>query len=75
MLPESNEGLLVYSVDTTKQNGFGPLRIIRKEDLKNPLLLDAPLRPGEFVIFDGYKIENIESGTLWDVAKVTKLEN
>jgi len=75
MLPESNAGLLVYSVDTTKKNGFGPLRIIRKENLKNPFLLDAPLRPGEFVTVDGYKIENIESGTLWDVAKVTKIEN
>jgi M6 family metalloprotease-like protein len=75
MLPESNAGLLVYAVDTTKQNGFGPLRIIRKENLKNPFLLDAPLRAGEFVTFEGYKIENVESGTLWDVAKVTKVEN
>ena len=75
MLPTANEGLLVYSVDTTKQSGFGPLSIIRKENLKDPFLLDAPLRPGESVTVNGYKIENVESGTLWDVARVTKLEN
>ena len=74
MLPKANEGLLVYSVDTTKQNGLGPLRIIRKETLQDPFLLDAPLRPGEFVIIDGYNIENVESGTLWDVARVTKID-
>jgi M6 family metalloprotease-like protein len=74
-LPEANEGLLVYKVDTTKQNGLGPLRIIRKENLQDPFLLDAPLRTGESVNIDGYKIENVESGTLWDVARVTKLEN
>jgi M6 family metalloprotease-like protein len=73
-LNKTNEGLLVYSVDTTKKNGFGPLRIIRKENLPYPFLLDAPLRPGEFVTIDGYKIENVESGTLWDVARVTKIE-
>jgi hypothetical protein len=75
MLPTANEGLLVYSVDTTKQNGFGPLSIIRKENLKDPFLLDAPLRPGESVTVNGYKIENVESGTLWDVARVTEIEN
>jgi M6 family metalloprotease-like protein len=75
MLPKANEGLLVYKVDTTQQNGLGPLRIIRKENLQDPFLLDAPLRTGESVNIDGYKIENVESGTLWDVARVTKLEN
>jgi hypothetical protein len=67
--------LLVYSVDTTTQSGFGPLSIIRKENLKDPFLLDAPLRTGESVTVNGYKIENVESGTLWDVARVTKVEN
>lgn len=74
-LTKANEGLLVYLVDTSEPSGFGPLRIIRKENLKDPFLLDAPLRLGEFVTIDGYKIENVESGALWDVARVTKLED
>ena len=73
LLPRENQGLLVYVVDTTKQNGFGPLRIVRKQNLTDPFLLDAPLGFGESVTVDGYKIENIESGSLWDVAKVTRV--
>ena len=73
MLPRDNQGLLVYVVDTTKQNGSGPLEIVRKPNLKDPFLLDAPLGVGESVTVGGYKIENIEAGTLWDVASVTFL--
>ena len=72
-LPKENEGLLVYIVDTKKPNGSGPLSIVRKENLQDPFLLDAPLRPGESVTVDGYKIENIETGKLWDVARITRV--
>jgi M6 family metalloprotease-like protein len=74
-LPRANEGLLVYSVDTTKQNGYGPLRIIRKSNLSDPFLLDAPLRPGESVTHKGYLVENVESGGLWDVARVSRVKD
>jgi hypothetical protein len=72
-LPKENEGLLVYIVDTKKPNGSGPLSIVRKDNLQDPFLLDAPLRPGESVTVDGYKIENIETGKLWDVARITRV--
>ena len=73
MLPQANEGLLVYIVDTKKPNGSGPLNIVRKDNLQDPFLLDAPLRLGESVTVNGYKIENIETGKLWDVAKITRV--
>lgn len=72
-MPRANEGLLVYEVETRKKSGFGPLRIVRKANLVDPFLLDAPLRSGESVTVKGFKIENIESGALWDVARVTKI--
>ena len=71
-LPKEYEGLLVYRVDTTKPNGFGPLEIVRKPNLSDPYLLDAPLRPGEEIVVDGIKVENMESGSDWDMARISQ---
>lgn len=70
-LPESMQGLLVYEVDTRRDSGLGPLRIVKKNGIQDKFMLDAPLRVGESVTFDGFTIENVESGLFWDVARVT----
>ena len=71
-LPDYLSGLLVYRVDTERDNGFGPLEIVRKDSLRSPFLLDAPLRVGESVEVDGLLIRNVESSPNWDVVRVTK---
>lgn len=71
-ITSNNEGLLVYKIDTKIKNGNGPLRIVRKKSLEDPMLVDAPLRFGEFVEVSGFKIENVGASDLWDIAKITK---
>jgi len=70
-IPEGMQGLLVYKVDTRRDSGMGPLRIVKKKGIQDQFMLDAPLRVGESVTVDGFTIENVESGRLWDVARVT----
>jgi M6 family metalloprotease-like protein len=70
-LPVRMQGLLVYEVDTRRDSGSGPLRIVKKDGIQDQFMLDAPLRVGESVTIDGFTIENVESGRFWDVAKVT----
>ncbi len=67
-----SNGLLVYQIDTSKRNGFGPVELVKKSSVKDALFADAPLKPGEFVTVAGYTITNLEAGTLWDVAEVKK---
>ena len=71
-LPDYLSGLLVYRVDTERDNGFGPLEIVRKDSLRSPFLLDAPLRVGESIEVDGLVISNVESSPTWDVVRVAK---
>jgi M6 family metalloprotease-like protein len=69
-LPKENEGLLVYRLDTERESGYGPLEIVRKDNLTDLFLLDAPLRPGESLVVDGLTIKNLESSSTWDVVQV-----
>jgi M6 family metalloprotease-like protein len=66
-----SNGLLVYKIDTTIMNGQGPLRIVRKPNSVDALFSDAPLKPGESLQVGSWIISNLESGTDWDVAKIT----
>ena len=68
--PISN-GLLVYRVDTLKSSGFGPIEVIKKPTTADLFLADAPLRKGETITVDGVTITNLDSGTNWDLARVT----
>ena len=70
-LPAENQGALLYQVDTRRESGFGPLEIIRRGGLDDPMLIDAPLQPGEWVIVDGLLIEVVEAGELWDSIRVS----
>lgn len=72
LLPDYLSGLLVYQVNTEKESGYGPVAIVRKESLRSPFLLDAPLRVGESVEVDGLVIRNVESSPTWDVVQVAQ---
>lgn len=71
-LPEEYSGLLVYRLNTERESGYGPLEIVRKDNLTDLFLLDAPLRPGESVVVDGLTIKNLESSSTWDVVRVVQ---
>ncbi len=66
-----SNGLLVYRVDTKRQNGYGPIQVIRKPATVDPFLADAPLRKGESLLVDGITITNLDSDQKWDLAQVT----
>lgn len=67
------QGLLVYTVDTSIINGQGPLRIVKKSNVKSRLLEDAVLSQGESVEVSGYKVTNLESSDFWDVVEISKI--
>jgi M6 family metalloprotease-like protein len=69
--PISN-GLLVYKIDTTKESGFGPIEIVKKPSVRDALLADAPLKPGQSVSVSGWTIKNTKSGKNWDFAEIRK---
>jgi len=69
---EISNGLLVYQINTANRSGYGPMEIVKKAAVKDPLYADAPLKPGEWVTIAGFTITNLEAGKLWDVAEVKK---
>ncbi len=70
-LGKESEGALVYTVDTSKSgnSGSGPFTIIGPKRMKVIAMwsLDAPLKKGESVVVEGWKISNLESGAFGDV--------
>jgi M6 family metalloprotease-like protein len=48
-----SNGLLVYQVDTAKTSGFGPIRIVKRKSVTDPLFADAPLKLGQSVSISG----------------------
>jgi M6 family metalloprotease-like protein len=70
--PERTNGLLVYEVNTKNVNGYGPVRVVRKENSVDKLAEDAPLQLGQSVTLGDIVITNIESGLDWDVAEVRR---
>lgn len=75
-LGKESEGALVYTVDTTKSGhtGSGPFTIVGPKRMTKIVMwsLDAPLKKGESVSVEGWKIINLESGSFGDVIKVAK---
>ena len=75
-LGKESEGALVYTVDTSKSgnNGSGPFTIIGPKRMKVIAMwsLDAPLKQGESVVVEGWRISNLESGAFGDVMKVER---
>lgn len=79
-LSPNSEGALVYLVDTTKtQHGRG-INVLRPENRSGSIyqvrdfeLADAPLKKGDSITSNGYKISVVESGNFGDVVKVEKV--
>ena len=77
-LTSESLGALVYLVDTsTRKHGSGinVLRLVsRTQDIYKTafILSDAPLKLGEYIETNGFKISVIESGDFGDVIKVEK---
>lgn len=76
LLGKESEGLLVYTVDTSKSGAWdsGPFNVLGPKRMTRigSWSLDAPLKKGESVSVDGWKITNVESGAFGDVVKVEK---
>ena len=71
--PGNTGGLLVYFIDGSILSGYGPIRIIRPANSKDPLFQDALLRQNESITFRNYIISNVESGDWGDVVRVSKV--
>jgi len=76
-IPKSSEGVLIYEVDLEiVGHGLGLKLVLptnRNPNLPPFFLSQAPIRQGESVTSNGYKITIIESGTWGDVVKVEKV--
>ncbi len=75
-ISKESEGILPYVVDLEKiGHGLGMKLILptnRNPNQQPFFLSQAPLREGESVVSNGYKITIVESGTFGDVVKVEK---
>ena len=79
-IPSVSEGALVYLVDINiSQHGKG-INVLRPSNrtgsiyqVDNFVLADAPLKKGESITSNGYKISVVESGNFGDVVKVEKV--
>ena len=78
LLGKESEGALVYEVDTSKSGNYddGPFSVIAPSRVilkKGDFTINTPLRQGESVTHEGWKITNVESGEFGDVVKVEKV--
>ena len=78
-IPKVSEGALVYLVDLTKTGKNRGMNVLRPSsrttsvlDVRNFALADAPLKIGESIVSNGFKISVVESGDFGDVVKVEK---
>ena len=78
-LPKISEGALVYLVDIAKTEHGRGINVLRPTnrtgsiyEMRDFVLSDAPLKIGDSITANGYKISVIESGDFGDVVKVEK---
>jgi hypothetical protein len=78
-LPKVSEGALVYLVDITKTEHGRGINVLRPNnrtgsifEMRDFALSDAPLKLGESIISNGFKITVVEAGEFGDVVKVEK---
>ena len=79
-LPKISEGALVYLVDITKTGHGRGINVLRPAsrigsiyERRDFALSDAPLKLGESISSNGFKITVVESGDFGDVIKVEKV--
>jgi M6 family metalloprotease-like protein len=75
-LKSSDEGVIVYRVDTTKGQGYGPFTLLsnlsKQITYQNFPNILGTMKPGENVLADGYKISVIESSINGDYVTIGK---
>jgi len=78
-LPKISEGALVYLVDITKTGHGRGINVLRPAsrigsiyERRDFALSDAPLKLGESISSNGFKITVVESGDFGDVIKIEK---
>ena len=79
-IPEVAEGALVYLVDTSITAHGRGVNVLRPASRSTSpyvrpdfVLADAPLKMGESITSNGFKISVVEAGQFGDVVKVEKL--
>jgi hypothetical protein len=79
-LPEVAEGALVYIVDTSITSHGRGINVLRPTNRTGSIysrpdfiLADAPLKVGESLLTNGFKISVVEAGKYGDVVKVEKI--
>lgn len=74
-LKTSDEGIIVYKIDTTKAQGFGPVSIISNQtkilDSQNFACVLGTMGEGEFTTSDGYKIKVLKRDTGGDYVLIS----
>ena len=75
-LKPSDEGVIVYKVDSTKTQGSGPFTIIsnlgKMLTYQNFQGILGTMKPGESVSNSGYKISVVQTGNFGDIVEVQK---
>jgi M6 family metalloprotease-like protein len=75
-LKSSDEGVIVYKVDSTKVDGSGPFTIVsnRKKEItyQNFRQILGTMKPGESVLNSGYEISVLKSVTTGDYISIKK---
>ena len=69
---ESNQGVLVYTIDPSGTTGGGPLRVQGLTLDRNAYLATAPLRVGQALTVDGWTITVTASGAAGDAVRVSR---
>jgi M6 family metalloprotease-like protein len=69
---ESNQGVLVYTIDPSGTTGGGPLRVQGLSLDRNTYLATAPLRVGQSLTVDGWTITVTASGATGDAVRVSR---
>lgn len=68
-----NEGVFVYTIDTTIPYRYSTMKLIPSPSATDKTWRrDAALKIGESVTFEGWKITYVESGTFGDVVRTEK---
>ena len=69
-----NEGVFVYTIDTTIPYRYSTMKLIPSPSAKDmEWKRDAALKVGESITFEGWKITYVETGSFGDVVKTEKL--
>lgn len=71
-LSQGAQGVIVYEVDTSAETGYGPMRLIRKENSTDVWFRDNALKNGQSITYAGFKIRIVGESNLNLYVEVSK---